>query len=202
MSKKNINEGIIDKAISSIFGAIGKGLRKQVLKDLAKKDPKIAKSIKDLEKAKKDLKSVLSVSPKSSFIRLKLISFCSEFLSRKLFKTFFLKFPDLKWILWRITKLNKCQKKNFFPKYHSFCQFWTPSNLQRIYKAHNSENQFLEFPRTLIQHLWPTFLMLFSWIIPLAYLLLRHMCHMTDGRTDQLFYVHLCCPQDNSKFAT
>ena len=57
---KKINEGIIDKAISSIFGAIGKGLRKQVLKDLAKKDPKIAKSIKDLEKAKKDLKSVLS----------------------------------------------------------------------------------------------------------------------------------------------
>jgi len=60
MSKKNINEGIIDKAISSIFGAIGKGLRKQVLKDLAKKDPKIAKSIKDLEDARKNLKSVLS----------------------------------------------------------------------------------------------------------------------------------------------
>ena len=60
MSKKNINEGIIDKAISSIFGAIGKGLRKQVLKDLAKKDPKIAKSIKDLENARKNLKSVLS----------------------------------------------------------------------------------------------------------------------------------------------
>jgi len=59
MSKKNINEGIIDKAISSIFGAIGKGLRKQVLKDLAKKDPNIAKSIKDLEKAKKDLKKSL-----------------------------------------------------------------------------------------------------------------------------------------------
>ena len=59
MSKKNINEGIIDKAISSIFGAIGKGLRKQVLKDLAKKDPKIAKSIKDLENAKKDLKKSL-----------------------------------------------------------------------------------------------------------------------------------------------
>jgi len=59
MSKKNINEGIIDNAISSIFGAIGKGLRKQVLKDLAKKDPKIAKSIKDLEKAKKDLKKSL-----------------------------------------------------------------------------------------------------------------------------------------------
>ena len=50
MSKNKINEGLIDKAISSIFTSIGKGARKQALKQIAKKDPKIAKSIKDLEK--------------------------------------------------------------------------------------------------------------------------------------------------------
>mgnify|MGYP003146970995 CR=1 FL=1 len=59
MSKNKINEGLIDKAISSIFTSIGKGARKQALKQIAKKDPKIAKSIKDLEKAKKELKASL-----------------------------------------------------------------------------------------------------------------------------------------------
>ena len=64
MSKNDINEGVIDKAISAIFGAVGRGMRNAVLKDLAEKDPKIAKSIKDLEKAKKDLKLALSKKDK------------------------------------------------------------------------------------------------------------------------------------------
>ena len=58
MSKKRVNEGLVDKAVSAIFGAVGKQLRKSTLKDLSKKDPKIAKSIKDLEKIQKDLKTL------------------------------------------------------------------------------------------------------------------------------------------------
>ena len=60
MSKKRVNEGLVDKAVSAIFGAVGKQLRKSTLKDLSKKDPKIAKSIEDLEKIQKDLKNTLS----------------------------------------------------------------------------------------------------------------------------------------------
>ena len=64
MSKKRVNEGLVDKAVSSIFGAVGKQLRKSTLKDLSKKDPKIAKSIEDLEKIQKDLKNTLSKKDK------------------------------------------------------------------------------------------------------------------------------------------
>ena len=64
MSKKRVNEGLVDKAVSAIFGALGKQLRKSTLKDLSKKDPKIAKSIKDLEKIQKDLTSVLTKKEK------------------------------------------------------------------------------------------------------------------------------------------
>ena len=64
MSKKRVNEGLVDKAVSAIFGAVGKQLRKSTLKDLSKKDPKIAKSIKDLEKIQKDLTSVLTKKEK------------------------------------------------------------------------------------------------------------------------------------------
>ena len=53
-----------DKAVSAIFGAVGKQLRKSTLKDLSKKDPKIAKSIEDLEKIQKDLKNTLSKKDK------------------------------------------------------------------------------------------------------------------------------------------
>ena len=64
MSKKRVNEGLVDKAVSAIFGAVGKQLRKSTLKDLSKKDPKIAKSIEDLEKIQKDLKNTLSKKDK------------------------------------------------------------------------------------------------------------------------------------------
>ena len=50
--------------LDKFFSALGKGLRKQALKDLAKKDPAIAKSIKDLEKAKANLKKSLTKSSK------------------------------------------------------------------------------------------------------------------------------------------
>jgi len=64
MSKNKVNEGLVDKAVSAIFGAVGRQLRKAALKDLAKKDPKIAKSINDLEKIQKDLTSVLTKKEK------------------------------------------------------------------------------------------------------------------------------------------
>ena len=64
MAKKRVNEGLVDKAVSAIFGAVGKQLRKSTLKDLSKKDPKIAKSIEDLEKIQKDLKNTLSKKDK------------------------------------------------------------------------------------------------------------------------------------------
>jgi hypothetical protein len=64
VSKKRVNEGLIDSAISSIFGAIGRGIGDRTLKILAKKDPKIAQSLKQAEDARKILKTRLDAMSK------------------------------------------------------------------------------------------------------------------------------------------
>tara|TARA_B100001564_G_C20551868_1_gene629490 strand:- start:40 stop:237 length:198 start_codon:yes stop_codon:yes gene_type:complete len=61
---KNVTPELVEGFLDKFFSALGKGLRKQALKDLAKKDPAIAKSIKDLEKAKANLKKSLTKSSK------------------------------------------------------------------------------------------------------------------------------------------
>ena len=56
---KKVNEGILDKFISSVFGAIGRGAHSRALKHLSKKDPVIAKQIKTIEKNRKELAKML-----------------------------------------------------------------------------------------------------------------------------------------------
>ena len=58
MSKKRVNEGLVDKAVSAIFGAVGKQLRKSTLKDLSKKDFPIMYSL--VESICKDKKFVIN----------------------------------------------------------------------------------------------------------------------------------------------
>ena len=64
MSKKRVNEGLIDSAINSIFSAIGKGIGDRTLKKLAKKDPKIAQSLKQAQNARKILQKQLDAMSK------------------------------------------------------------------------------------------------------------------------------------------
>ena len=56
---KKVNEGILDKFIGSVFGAIGRGAHSRALKHLSKKDPDIAKQIKTIEKNRKELAKML-----------------------------------------------------------------------------------------------------------------------------------------------
>ena len=56
---KKVNEGILDKFISSVFGAIGRGAHSRALKHLSKKDPVIANQIKTIEKNRKELAKML-----------------------------------------------------------------------------------------------------------------------------------------------
>tara|TARA_R100000008_G_C3561269_1_gene156318 strand:+ start:63 stop:260 length:198 start_codon:yes stop_codon:yes gene_type:complete len=57
---KNVTPQLVEGFMEKFFAALGRGLRKQALKDLAKKDPVIAKSIKDLEQAKANLEKSLN----------------------------------------------------------------------------------------------------------------------------------------------
>ena len=58
MSKKQtISEGIIDKAVEKIFGAIIKGRQSTAIKKLKKKDPELAKSINFIDKEKKKMRA-------------------------------------------------------------------------------------------------------------------------------------------------
>lgn len=52
---KKTDEIITESFIEKIFTSVGKGLRSGALKTLAKKDPEIAKSLKDLEKTRKEI---------------------------------------------------------------------------------------------------------------------------------------------------
>jgi DNA-binding transcriptional ArsR family regulator len=68
MSKyKKVGERIVEDFVTSLFKAIGTGLRPKVLKILSKKDPKIAQLVQDLEKSRAELdKHVKSKTQKSS----------------------------------------------------------------------------------------------------------------------------------------
>ena len=58
MSKKQtISEGIIDKAVEKIFGAIIKGRQSTAFKKLKKQDPELAKSIDFIDKEKKKMRA-------------------------------------------------------------------------------------------------------------------------------------------------
>mgnify|MGYP003118666321 FL=1 len=52
---KKTDEIVTESFIEKIFTSVGKGLRSGALKTLAKKDPEIAKSLKDLEKTRKEI---------------------------------------------------------------------------------------------------------------------------------------------------
>tara|TARA_R100000734_G_C3303849_1_gene94367 strand:- start:32 stop:271 length:240 start_codon:yes stop_codon:yes gene_type:complete len=66
MSKNKINEGLIDKAIESIFIALAKNQKKAALQSLAKKDPEVAKLLKNIEDSKTKLKSRLTKKQKKA----------------------------------------------------------------------------------------------------------------------------------------
>ena len=55
MSKKQINEGIIDKFIDGLFNSYKRGLDKQFAKKSAKQDPELAKRIDNVNKDLDDL---------------------------------------------------------------------------------------------------------------------------------------------------
>jgi hypothetical protein len=57
MSKKQISEGIVSKAIEKIFGAIIKGSRSKAIKQLKQRDPQLAKSIDDIDREKKKMRA-------------------------------------------------------------------------------------------------------------------------------------------------
>ena len=76
MSKyKKVGDRIVEDFVTSLFRAIGTGLRPKVLKILSKKDPKIGQLVKDLEKSRDELdkhiktKSSLSKSEKQALKR-------------------------------------------------------------------------------------------------------------------------------------
>ena len=56
---KKINEGIIDTFVGALFTAVGKGSHSRALKSISKKDPKIAKKIKNIQQNRKVLKQML-----------------------------------------------------------------------------------------------------------------------------------------------
>lgn len=55
MSKKQINEGIIDKFIDSLFNSYKRGLDKQFAKTAAQKNPELAKKINNFNRDMDDL---------------------------------------------------------------------------------------------------------------------------------------------------
>jgi len=72
---KKVGNRIVEDFVTSLFKAIGTGLRPKVLKILSKKDPKIGQLVKDLEKSRDELdkhiktKSSLSKSEKQALKR-------------------------------------------------------------------------------------------------------------------------------------
>lgn len=55
MPKYKSNKIIRESFIEKLFTSVGRGLRSKALKHIAKKDPEIAKSLKDLEKVRKEI---------------------------------------------------------------------------------------------------------------------------------------------------
>ena len=51
--KKNVNEGIVDKIVTSIFYKIADGMTTTTLDKIQKTDPKLAKSMAKVVQAKK-----------------------------------------------------------------------------------------------------------------------------------------------------
>ena len=72
---KKVGNRIVEDFVTSLFKAIGTGLRPKVLKIFSKKDPKIGQLVKDLEKSRDELdkhiktKSSLSKSEKQALKR-------------------------------------------------------------------------------------------------------------------------------------
>ena len=56
MSKKRISEGVIDKVLEKIFGAIAKGAQSAAINKLKKDDPSLARDIEIIEKKKKEIR--------------------------------------------------------------------------------------------------------------------------------------------------
>tara|TARA_B110001454_G_scaffold201681_1_gene208254 strand:+ start:1084 stop:1317 length:234 start_codon:yes stop_codon:yes gene_type:complete len=57
MSKNQISEGIVDKMIEKIFGAIIKNSRSTAIKKLKQRDPELAKSIDFIDNEKKKMRA-------------------------------------------------------------------------------------------------------------------------------------------------
>ena len=55
MPKYKSTDIIRESFIEKLFTSVGKGLRSRALKQIAKKDPEIAKSLIDLEKTRKEI---------------------------------------------------------------------------------------------------------------------------------------------------
>jgi len=55
MPKYKSNDIIRESFLEKLFTSVGKGLRSRALKHIAKTDPVIAKSLKDLEKTRKEI---------------------------------------------------------------------------------------------------------------------------------------------------
>lgn len=56
---KNVNEGIVDRFISSVFKKIGSGVESRTISKLKKKDPELAKKMQKIQDARKDLEKEL-----------------------------------------------------------------------------------------------------------------------------------------------
>ena len=57
MSKKQISEGIIDKALEKIFGSFIKNKQSAAIKKLKQRDPELAKSIDFIDREKKKMRA-------------------------------------------------------------------------------------------------------------------------------------------------
>tara|TARA_R100001377_G_scaffold53705_3_gene31604 strand:- start:328 stop:573 length:246 start_codon:yes stop_codon:yes gene_type:complete len=67
--KKNVNEGIVDKIVTSIFYKIADGMTTTTLDKIQKTDPKLAKSMAKVVQAKKEMESHLSKADLSKIRR-------------------------------------------------------------------------------------------------------------------------------------
>ena len=77
--KKNINEGIIDRIVTSIFYKIADGMTDKTLNKIQKTDPKLAKSMAKVVQAKKEMESHLSKADVSKIKRGELPSWMDKY---------------------------------------------------------------------------------------------------------------------------
>jgi len=61
---KKTNETIVEGFIDAVFGAIGKAIRPAVIKNLARKDPKFAQLVKDMETTRAKLDKHIKTNTK------------------------------------------------------------------------------------------------------------------------------------------